>query len=114
MALTSDDPIEAGLTGGSTMVCLSIIHAVVIDPKVQQVRPSLDPIGAEELVWWLTKREIEIYVLSRGKPSVVESVAAQLGIRADHAIGGCTSKSKADSDSPNLELSVQHWCREVQ
>ena len=61
-------------------VCLSTIHAVIIDPKVQQVQPSLDAIGAEELVWWLTKREIEIYVLSRGKPGVVESVAVQLGI----------------------------------
>ena len=80
----------ADLTSESTMVCLSIIHAVVIDPKVQQVQPSLDAIGTEELVWWLTKREIKIYVLSRGKPGVVESVAAQLGIRVDHGIGGCT------------------------
>ena len=90
MALTSVDRIMADLTSEPTMVCLSIIHAVVIDPKVQQVQPSLDAIGTEELVWWLTKREIKIYVLSRGKPGVVESVATRLGIQADHGIGGCT------------------------
>ena len=90
MALTSDDRIMVDLTSEPTMVCLSIIHAVVIDSKVQQVQPSLNAIGEEELVWWLTKREIETHVLSRGKPGVVESVAAQLGIRADHGIGGCT------------------------
>ena len=90
MALTSNNWIMADLTSEPTMVCLSIIHAVIIDPKVQQVQPLLGAIGAEELIWWLTKREIEIYVLSRGKPGVLESVAAQLGIRADHSIGGCT------------------------
>ena len=68
---------------------------------VQQVQPSLNTIGAEELVWWLTKREIKIYVLNGDEPSVVESVAAQLGIQADHAIGGCTPMLKADGDSPN-------------
>ena len=80
MALTSDDWIMADLTSEPTMACLSIIHAVIIDPKVQQVQPSLDAIRAEELIWWLTEREIEIYVLSRGKLGVVESVAMRLGI----------------------------------
>ena len=30
------------------------------------------------------------------RPSVVESVSAQLGIQADHAVGVCTPKSKAN------------------
>ena len=58
---------------------------------VDKLRP-----GAEELIRWLTQRRVDVYVLSGDEPSVVESVAAQLGIQADHAVGGCTPKSKAD------------------
>ena len=53
-------------------------------------------LGAEELIQWLTQREVEVYILSGDEPSIVESVAAQLEIRPDHAVGGCTPKSKAD------------------
>jgi len=58
---------------------------------VDKVRP-----GAEELIRWLTQREVDVYVLSGDEPSVVSSIATQLGIPADHAVGGCTPKSKAD------------------
>ena len=64
---------------------------VAIFGLVDRLRP-----GAEELVQWLAQRRIDVYVLSGDEPSVVESVASQLGVRADHAIGGCTPKSKAD------------------
>jgi P-type E1-E2 ATPase len=64
---------------------------VAIFGLVDQLRP-----GAEELVRWLTRKNIDVYVLSGDEPSVVESVATQLGIRPDHAVGGCTPKSKAD------------------
>ena len=74
------------------------IFAVTLDGEpvaifglVDQLRP-----GAEELVRWLTQKKVDVYVLSGDEPSVVDSVAAQLGIPADHAIGGCTPKSKAD------------------
>ena len=58
---------------------------------VDKLRP-----GAEELIQWLTQRRVDVYVLSGDEPSVVDSVASQLGIPAGHAIGGCTPKSKAD------------------
>ena len=64
---------------------------VAIFGLVDRLRP-----GAEELVQWLAQRGVDVYVLSGDEPTVVESVAAQLGIRADRAIGGCTPKSKAD------------------
>ena len=64
---------------------------VAIFGLVDKLRP-----GAEELVRWLTQRQVDVYVLSGDEPTVVESVAAQLGIRPDHAVGGCTPKSKAD------------------
>ena len=74
------------------------IFAVTLDGEpiaifglVDQLRP-----GAEELVRWLTRKNIDVYVLSGDEPSVVESIATQLGIRPDHAVGGCTPKSKAD------------------
>ena len=74
------------------------IFAVTLDGEpvaifglVDQLRP-----GAEELVRWLTRRKVDVYVLSGDEPAVVESVAAQLGIPVDRAIGGCTPKSKAD------------------
>ena len=64
---------------------------VAIFGLVDRLRP-----GAKELVQWLTQRRLDVYVVSGDEPSVVESVAAQLGIQADHAVGGCTPKSKAD------------------
>ena len=74
------------------------IFAVTLDGEpiaifglIDQLRP-----GAEELVRWLTQKKIDVYVLSGDEPSVVESIATQLGIRPDHAVGGCTPKSKAD------------------
>jgi len=64
---------------------------VAIFGLVDRLRP-----GAKELVQWLAQRGVDVYVLSGDESSVVESVAAQLGIRADQAVGGCTPKSKAD------------------
>ena len=58
---------------------------------VDKIRP-----GAEDLVRWLTQRKVDVYVLSGDEPAVVESVASQLGIPQDRAVGGCTPKSKAD------------------
>ena len=74
------------------------IFAVTLDGEpiaifglVDQLRP-----GAAELIRWLARKNIDVYVLSGDEPSVVESIATQLGIRPDHAVGGCTPKSKAD------------------
>ena len=74
------------------------IFAVTLDGEpialfglADELRP-----GAKELVEWLTQRKVEVYVLSGDESTVVESVAAQLGIPPDHAVGGCTPKSKAD------------------
>ena len=74
------------------------IFAVTLDGEPVAIFGLIDRLrpGAEELVQWLTKREVDVYVLSGDEPSVVESVAVQLGIHADNAIGGCTPKSKAD------------------
>lgn len=58
---------------------------------VDKLRP-----GAQDLIRWLAQRKVDVYVLSGDEPRVVESIAAQLGIQADHAVGGCTPKSKAD------------------
>jgi P-type E1-E2 ATPase len=66
-------------------------EAVAIFGLVDKLRP-----GAEDLVRWLTQREVDVYLLSGDEPTVVESVAAQLGIRPDRAVGGCTPKSKAE------------------
>ena len=66
-------------------------EAVAIFGLVDKLRP-----GAEDLVRWLTQRKVDVYLLSGDEPTVVESVAAQLGIQPDRAIGGCTPKSKAD------------------
>ena len=74
------------------------IFAVTLDGEpvavfglVDQLRP-----GAKELIRWLAQKKVDVYVLSGDEPSVVESIAAELGIQADHAVGGCTPKSKAD------------------
>lgn len=74
------------------------IFAVTLDGEpvaafglVDKLRP-----GTVELVEWLARRNVDVYVLSGDEPSVVASIAAQLGIKADHAVGGCTPKSKAD------------------
>jgi P-type E1-E2 ATPase len=64
---------------------------VAVFGLVDKLRP-----GAEELIRWLAQREVDVYVLSGDEPNVVRSVAVQLGIRTDRAIGGCTPKSKAD------------------
>ena len=74
------------------------IFAVTLDGEPVAIFGLVDKLrpGAGELVRWLTRRRVEVYVLSGDEPGVVESVAAQLGIPPDHAIGGCTPKSKAD------------------
>ena len=74
------------------------IFAVTLDGEPVAIFGLVDRLrpGAEELVQWLAQRRVDVYVLSGDEPSVVESVASQLGIRADHAVGGCTPKSKAD------------------
>lgn len=64
---------------------------VAIFGLVDKLRP-----GAEALVRSLARRGVDVYVLSGDEPTVVESVAAQLGIPPDHAVGGCTPKSKAE------------------
>jgi P-type E1-E2 ATPase len=64
---------------------------VAVFGLVDKLRP-----GAEELIRWLAQRKVDVYVLSGDEPNVVRSVAVQLGIRVDRAIGGCTPKSKAD------------------
>ena len=45
MTPTSDDRIAAVLTSESVMVRVSLLHAVAIDPKFQQVQPSLNTIN---------------------------------------------------------------------
>ena len=74
------------------------IFAVTLDGEPVAIFGLVDRLrpGAEELIQWLGHRKVDVYVLSGDEPSVVESVATQLGIQADHAIGGCTPKSKAD------------------
>ena len=74
------------------------IFAITLDGEPVAIFGLADKLrpGAEELVRWLTQRKVDVYVLSGDEPTVVESVAAQLGIPPDHAIGGCTPKSKAD------------------
>jgi P-type E1-E2 ATPase len=74
------------------------IFAVTLDGQPIAVFGLVDKIrpGAEELVRWLTTKKVDVYVLSGDEPTVVESVAAQLRIPADRAVGGCTPKSKAD------------------
>ena len=74
------------------------IFAITLDGEPVAIFGLTDNLrpGAEELVKWLTQRKVEVYVLSGDEPAVVESVAAQLGIPPDQAVGGCTPKSKAD------------------
>ena len=74
------------------------IFAVTLDGEPVAIFGLVDKLrpGAEELIRWLAQKKIDAYVLSGDEPSVVESIAAQLGIQADHAVGGCTPKSKAD------------------
>ena len=74
------------------------IFAVALDGEPVAIFGLVDKLrpGAEDLVRWLTQRKVDVYVLSGDEPTVVKSVAAELGIPLDHAVGGCTPKSKAD------------------
>jgi Cd2+-exporting ATPase len=74
------------------------IFAVTLDGEPIALFGLTDKLrpGTKELVEWLTQRNVDVYVLSGDEPTVVEFVAAQLGIPPDHAFGGCTPKSKAD------------------
>ncbi|KAF9644074.1 heavy metal translocatin [Thelephora ganbajun] len=74
------------------------IFAVTLDGEPVAVFGLIDKLrpGAEELIRWLAQKRVDVYILSGDEPSAVESVATQLGIQADHAVGGCTPKSKAD------------------
>ena len=74
------------------------IFAVTLDGEPVAVFGLVDKLrpGAEDLIRWLAQKRVDVYVLSGDEPNVVQSIAAQLGIQADHAVGGCTPKSKAD------------------
>ena len=74
------------------------IFAVTLDGELVAIFGLSDKLrpGAKELVKWLTQRKVDVYVLSGDEPAVVQSVASQLGIQPDRAVGGCTPKSKAD------------------
>lgn len=74
------------------------IFAVTLDGEPVAIFGLVDKLrpGAGDLVRWLTQRNVAVYVLSGDEPTVVESVALQLGIPKDRAVGGCTPKSKAD------------------
>ena len=74
------------------------IFAVTLDGEPVAIFGLVDKLrpGAVQLVRWLTQRNVDVYVLSGDEPTVVESIAAQLGIPTDRAVGGCTPKSKAD------------------
>jgi P-type E1-E2 ATPase len=74
------------------------IFAITLDGEPVAIFGLVDKLrpGAVELVQWLAQRDVDVYILSGDEPTVVQSIAAQLGVPPDHAIGGSTPKSKAD------------------